>query len=154
MKINQMKISKWFAMVTMLILVLTTACKKHRTSIEEQRLSDLAKTWILADGVAVTKGGTDVTAEYSGFALTLTIGKTYATDNGAPIWKPNGSFVFGGTTAPNINQLIRDDGIVITITSTNEQITAGQLVLQFEYITPTGRVSSPDGGYVMNLKAR
>ena len=156
MKNSRLYLLLVIVLFTSLALGLTSCKDDDVPSLSSIRTADLAKTWVLADGVSVTfKGTDDVTAEYTNFSLTFGNDKSYTSQNGSPIWPGVGDYIFGGTqTTPNINQLIRNDGTVVNITSTDEQIKAGQLTLSFDYVTPTARMSGPDGNYVMKLKAQ
>lgn len=101
---------------------------------ETIQLQKLAKTW---QPVTVMKDDEDVTGRFTGFTVTFTQQKTYATTperGGYDVepFKPNGSWDFKDN---NLNIISRDDGVDMNIS-----VTETKLTLRFQIANPNGRV--------------
>lgn len=151
-------------------LFLFTNCKDddgpEPPTPEEERLELLASTsskvWVLDETTTspVTLDGSDVTGDWVGFQLTLTTNKTYSTanvsSNFTAVWPTSGSWEFetGSDGNPNVDVVIRDGSLPITIDNATET----KLTLRFEITTAGtqkgGRVTGIDGTYVFALAAQ
>ena len=121
-------------------------------SPEEQQVTKLSKTWIVE---SVTYGGSeDRTADWSGFSLTVSSGKTYNTSGAftpGP-WAPSGSWDFakdsGGNV--NINKVVRDDGLEASISVSETALT---MTFSFDDNQHKGgRSAAVNGEYVFKMK--
>jgi hypothetical protein len=135
--------------LTLVMGVLVSSCKKDNTdtkTAEQKKIEQLSKTW--APGSAtiselVTVDGTDVTADWPNFVLTLG-DKTY-NSSGADsplVWPANGTWAFGS----DLNTLIRDDGVEITI-----KLDDTSLELQFDYNASGGRFDGIEGNWIFKM---
>jgi hypothetical protein len=108
---------------------------------EEKQLESLsASAWTMS---GVTLDGADVDANFLGLVLTIKADKTYST-NGSydPVWPSSGTFTFGS----DINTLIRDDGVSMTIA-----VSETSLTITFTYADSGGRIDGLPGDYVFSF---
>ncbi len=113
-------------------------------SDEELRIEELNGIWVLDAGSnVVTVAGRDVSADWSGFALTLNE-KNYSTSgsDSPEVWPANGTWDFGS----DVNKLVRSDGIEISIS-----VTETSLALQFDYSAAGGRLNGIEGTWIFKL---
>jgi len=102
-----------------------------------QTINDLTATWQL---VSVTNDNNDVSAQFSGFTLTIA-GLNYQTQNGGNPWPGSGTYELSDV---DLKTLLRSDGIAITI----DQLTATNLTLSFTFNEVTGgRANGVTGGF-------
>ena len=140
-----MRIRLTLVALTLVMGVLVTGCKKPppvTKTDEELQIEKLTGTWKLQAGAnAVTVASTDVTANWTGFTLTLG-NKTYQTSSSseALIWPSNGTWAFG----TNTSTLVRDDGVEITVS-----VTDTSLQLQFDF--SAGRLNGIEGNWVFRM---
>ena len=131
-------------------MILISGCKdKNETTQteEEKQIAKLTGTWVLQTGSnAVTVAGNDVSADWASFALTLGDGTYVSASPDSPeVWPlpPDRTWAFG---ASNLNLLVRDDGIEITVS-----VTDTSLKLQFDYSASGGRFAGIEGNWVFNM---
>lgn len=118
---------KYFKLLIVFLLVikviLFTSCggegNDPELSEEDIMTEKLAKTWVITSG-SVLVDNEVVTADFTNFTITISSNGAY-TSNATNLtrtpnpWSSNGTLHYGGTTdAPNLNQLIRDDGLSIS----------------------------------------
>ena len=133
--------------LTLVMGFLVSSCKEDPAPAktpEEIQIEKLTGTWVLPTAAnTVTIDGRDVSAEWSTFVLTLG-NKTYQSTNAndANVWPASGTWAFGA----NINTLVRDDGVDITVT-----VTDTSLKLQFDYSASGGRLDGIEGNWVFNM---
>ena len=137
----------WVFYLVMVGISLTLACGDDDSSgptLLEERLEALAGNWVLG---TVNNDGQDVTGQFSGFTLTLTSSESFTTTNGGNAWPASGTFQLSST---NLNELTRDDGVRVTITTINET----NLSLTFQ-ITEVGGTAAGSNGitgtFIFNL---
>lgn len=105
-----------------LLILHITACEDEEGNVlteQEIAMQVLEGTWIVDDQLGITFNNNDVSGEFNGFEINIDNQLNYTTsgiDAGLSPWPVNGSFVFGD----EINQLIRNDGLVITATPSND----------------------------------
>jgi hypothetical protein len=130
-----------------LSMIFTASCKDDPPSAEEVFMSKLSRKWKLSS-IGVKLDDQVVNGVFNDFTVTFAKGRTYSTTDGqTPIWKPSGKFTLKAVkNSPNFT-IIRDDAMEVTVT----ELTEAKLVLQFNYISPGGRVNSVSGGYVFDL---
>lgn len=121
-------------------------------SPEQQQLEKLTKTWIASS--VTFNGSENRTTDWDGFSLTITANKSYSTSSAfspGP-WPSSGAWTFemNGDT-PNINKIIRSDGLEVAIS-----VSATNLTLTFNYDNSThngGRFEAINGEYVFSMTA-
>lgn len=131
------------------ILLTLVSCEEEVTSPEqtpkEQRIKELtSKPWKL---LSATVDGKDITNFYNGFTISFT-DKSFKTTNGKGTWPSIGTWEFKDG---NINKLIRDDGLIFTISNLSDD----QLRITFtwtEIIYDAGRIKAIDGKHVFDLE--
>ena len=111
-----------------------------------------SKSWTVSE--VLFDGSENRTADWTGFTITMsttgTISGThsYTTTGGLAggPWPGSGSWEFGGTVDnPNINKIIRDDGLEIAITVNDSQLT---MTFIFDNnIHTSGRIEAVNGEY-------
>ncbi|OEK01276.1 hypothetical protein BFP97_07010 [Roseivirga sp. 4D4] len=109
-----------YASIALFCLVL--GCKDDDPSPSEQRLIDLTATWNVS---SVINDGTNVSDQFTGFSLTVSGDKTYATVNGGNPWPASGTF---DLNPDDLDTFIRDDNVEVSIV----EITATALSLSFQ----------------------
>ena len=131
--------------------VLINSCKddeKPTKTPEQIQTEKLTGTWVLETGgtnPAVTiDGNNDVSANWSGFTLTLG-NKTYQTSNSdsPEIWPANGTWDYG----TSVSKLVRNDDIEMTV-SVSENTS---LQLQFSYSASGGRLAGLEGNWIFRM---
>ena len=133
--------------LTLLAGIFLSSCKDDTPpakSDEEQRIEDLAGSWVLDAGSdVVTVAGRDVSTDWSAFTLNLDQ-KNYTTSgsDSPEVWPASGSWDFG----TDINKLVRNDGIELSIS-----VTETSLSIQFDYAAAGGRLSGIEGTWVFKL---
>ncbi|UZD22552.1 hypothetical protein PBT90_03830 [Algoriphagus halophytocola] len=110
-------------------------------------------TWELEGGGKITKDGTEVTALYEGFELTLTSAsaKTYSSKNNNELLDDTGTWIFAGT---NFDKFILSGsapaaGREISFTRTDDKLT-----LTFTVPAPSARIDGIEvlaGSYIFEL---
>ncbi|MDH5397929.1 MAG: hypothetical protein OEX02_07275 [Cyclobacteriaceae bacterium] len=136
-------------------LFLTKGCKKpveEGPSPAEQQITNISKSWTVES--VTFQGSEDRTADWAGFTITITSGKTYSTSGAfspGP-WPASGTWDFvqdnGGTV--NINKIVRDDGMEVSIS-----VSAAALTMTFTYndtVNNGGRSDAINGEYVFKMK--
>ena len=142
-----MKIRLSLIALTLVIGVLVSSCKKDppvTKTDEEVQIEKLTGTWKLQAGAnAVTVASNDVTADWTGFTLTLG-DKTYQTSSSSEplIWPSNGTWAFG----TSVSTLVRDDGVEVTVS-----VTDTSLQLQFDYSASGGRLNGIEGNWIFKM---
>ena len=142
-----MRNSLTFVAITIIAGIFISSCKKDPPPVksdEELRIEELNGTWVLDAGSnVVTVAGRDVSADWSGFALTLNE-KNYSTSgsDSPEVWPANGTWDFGS----DVNKLVRSDGIEISIS-----VTETSLALQFDYSAAGGRLNGIEGTWIFKL---
>ena len=142
----------------LLSILFTIGCKKDggdETPEYELRLQEMATTWTATD---VQLDGDNVTDGFSGFTLTVTNAYGYsasgATRSPQP-WPASGTWDFdgAGTDNVNINKVIRDDGLEISI----DAISESSLILSFNFVEGThdsGRTEAVSGNWTFTFAAQ
>ena len=135
-------------MFLVLIITVLTGCPKDELSPQDEQLIALknnGKAWVLAAN-GVDKDGYDVTDQFTGFKLSIG-DYTYSTQNSLiTAWAASGTWEFNGE---NLNSVLRDDGVVISLTNSEASLT-----ISFAVSAPTGgRVESLTGDYTFYLKS-
>lgn len=99
--------------------------------------------WVLGNN-GVLKDGFDVTDQFAGFKLNIGA-FTFTTENSlSGAWPESGTWEFQNG---NPNQILRDDGVIMTIALSEEDLT-----VSFQGMgTAGGRTTSVDGEYVFHL---
>ena len=132
----------WLMATSLALSGMMSGCGKDDPNPQAEKLRLLSGTWTIA---TVDNDGVDVTSQYNGFTLTVTSTKTYSTTNGHNAWPAGGTFEFQQN---DLNQIMRDDGVVVTIESATED----QLQLSFQQSTLTGgRPKGVTGDFVFSL---
>ncbi len=124
------------------------ACKKE--SVEEESaeaifLNQISGTWNLN---AASLDGKEVGFSFPDLVITITQAKQVIVTNAVPpIW--NGSAMFALEQVGNTFRLIRDDGVVMTLT----QPTSQRLILTFQYDSDAlgGRKKSISGQFIFEF---
>lgn len=156
-----MKIRNTLVALILIVGLLVVGCKKPPPpgpTAEEQQVEKLSQTWEIASPApanAITIEGNDVTSDWTGFTLTISDpGNDSGTYNfsstnafSAEVWPSSGTWQFPSDT--ELNTLIRNDNVDITISVTDET-----LLMQFEYSTTGGRLNGIDGTWVFNMVAQ
>jgi hypothetical protein len=108
---------------------------------EEKQLEALAKVWTIS---SATVDGSDVSSNFTGLTVTFTEEGDYSTNGSyGPVWPSSGTFELG----TDLNTVVRDDGVTLTIALDNISLTAS-----FNYNTlPGGRTSGILGDYVFQF---
>ena len=137
--------------LTLIIGVLVSSCKKDppvTKTDEEIQIEKLTGTWVLdtSEAKPVTVDNNDPPQDWTGFTLTLG-DKTYNANTGASlgsveVW-PSGSGTWAFGTG--VTSIVRDDGIVISVS-----VTDTTLELQFDYL-PGGRVTGIEGNWIFKM---
>lgn len=152
-----MKYYKLTLLISALVSMLWfEACKdKNSPSPEAQQSGLLSKTWQVGSDGLVTLDGNDVTSYFSSFQLTIVSDMSYTTTGGnspSP-WPVSGTWGFVQNTdgSINLNQIVRNDGLVVVI----EELTETRLRLSFihdELVHDNGRSEAVSGEYVFSLE--
>lgn len=139
----------------MIILLSTSGCKKDDDpSPAEVQTTALSSTWVIGSSGFVTLDGSDVTSYFSQFELDILADYSYSTIGGNKPnpWPASGkwSFLENSDGSLNLNKLVRDDGLEITI----EELTSSTLRISFihnESVHQSGRTDGVSGLYVFSL---
>jgi hypothetical protein len=122
-------------------------------SEEEVQLGLLAKTWAVTSGAnAVTLDGQDEDGNWTGFTVSFAENGTYTASNVSEgrevVWPVSGTWAFkgAGTDAVDVNTIVRDDGVEITIT-----VDEATLKMSFTYTDPGGRTEGTEGAWIFNM---
>ena len=144
-----MKIVKNIVLAFTLIgIVSLTACGGGDTPAPvvdptQEIIDALTKTWSVS---SVTLDNTDVTTDWNGFTLTFDSSKGYsATALNAEsilVWPASGSYSF--PNANNTNQILRNDGVEITLSN----VTETSATLSFQITGRNGRTEGLIGQWV------
>jgi hypothetical protein len=135
-----------YIFVFLMLSIVMMACKDDPTP-EEQFLKRISAQWD-ASTTGVTLDDVAVNGAFSGFSLTLTDQSAFTTVNGnAPVWPASGSFTLKRTSTTVGFNLVRNDGVEITI----DQLTDTKMVLKFQYQGKASRTVSVSGNYVFDL---
>ena len=115
----------------------------------EKRLEELAGAWNIS---TATLDGADVSSDYANMILTLTTSKGFSVSGGdfTPIWPSSGTFSFkqDGSGNDDINTIVRNDDVEITISSVSQS----NLNLAFSFaVSPPCRAKGICGGYVFTF---
>ena len=139
-------------------LIIVSGCKKPPVeptkTDEEIQIEKLSKVWVPTTAVnAVTIDGTDVSADWSGFVLTIE-NKTYSSAGAdqANVWPGNGTWQFTTNTdgTADVNNILRsgnsaDVEISITVSETS-------LKMEFDYdVSVNGKLSGTTGKWIFNM---
>ena len=109
---------------------------------EEVFLKKISNEWTLTSGY-VKLDGVDVSPSFAGMTITFTTSKTYAVTHApSPLWPASGSFKLE-KVSKGVYDILRDDGVVITVSDLTEQT----LTLSLDYDAPGGRKKSISGHY-------
>jgi len=135
---------------TLILGVMINGCKTDppKTKTDEEIQTDkLTGTWVLETGgtnPAVTIDGNDVSADWSGFTLTLG-DKTYQTSSAdsPEVWPASGTWAY---ETNDVSKLIRDDGIEISVS-----VSDTSLQLQFIYSASGGRLAGIEGPWIFRM---
>lgn len=125
-------------------------------SEEDLMIEKLSKTWIAS---SVSLSSENVTADFDGFIVTLKSSGEYSTNSASIVRSPNpwpssGSVDFGGTAdAPNLNQLIRNDGLVMSINSDGSTLTVSFTFSDEHTDSTGGRTEVVNGSWVFDFIA-
>lgn len=134
-------------LLVLVALAITSCSDPTAPASETDRVSKLLTNggkWSL---VRLTVGGVDQTSSNTGFTITFG-SNTYVTDDGEPVWSPNGTWSFTDNTA---KEFVREDGLVISILSISEE--SLDLSLSWSKTTfESGRSSSIPGTYHYKLE--
>ena len=149
-----------FLLVTTIILFTKCGGDENDLELSEEDLmtEKLAKTWVITSG-SVLVDNEVVTADFTNFTISISSNGTY-TSNATSLtrtpnpWSPNGTLHYGGTVdAPNLNQLIRDDGLTISffVDETNLQMS---FTFSDEHKDSTGgKIEVINGNWVFEFTA-
>ncbi|MDH5365403.1 MAG: hypothetical protein OEW67_00330 [Cyclobacteriaceae bacterium] len=154
------KLSYLLSAIVLLAILFTIGCKPDPTpgpSAEEAQKALLVKTWTAS---SVTLNNEDVTADFSGFTLTIQENLNYTSSASSLTrspqpWPTSGGFAFGvnGDGTTNVNQLLREPG------GTNElpmtvQVDETTMTLGFTFTDGThlgGRTEAISGDWVFSF---
>ena len=120
-------------------------------SAKDKQTDLLAKKWNIKTEVnSVTLNGDDDTDNWPGFTVTFYSNGTYVASNISAerlekVWSSSGDWQFKSDS--NLNTIVRDDGVEITII-----IDEDNLSMSFNYSQSNGRVSGIDGEWVFLMK--
>ncbi|MDH5399568.1 MAG: hypothetical protein OEX02_15570 [Cyclobacteriaceae bacterium] len=155
-KLSFLKMDKLSGLVVigiLAVLVATNGCKPKPTdepTPEEAQTTKLSRSWTANK---VTFNGTeDRSADWSGFTLTVAADGKYSTSNAfspGP-WPASGTWAFAADgSAVNINKVVRDDGLEISISVSDTDLT---LTFIFnDAVNNGGRVDAVNGEYVFEM---
>ena len=116
----------------------------------EEQLERISGSW---DLVSVSQDGTDVSADYTGFTLTMSgnlttnkenVNGTYSSTNGGQVFPSAGSWAFAPANVGS--QIILDNDLTV-----NYSFSGNNLVLQYTFSAPGGRVQVLNGQYRWEL---
>ena len=144
-------------------IALFTACDgggggdDPQPSEEDLMKEKLSKTWNIS---SVTLSNEDVTADFSGFTLTLQSSGSYSTNSSSVERSPNpwpnsGSVEFGGSAdSPNLNQLVRDDGLTMSVSTDGSSLSLSFTFSDEHTDSTGGRVEIVNGSWVFQFTAQ
>ena len=149
-----MKIVRILSILLIMAVVVAGCNKKEepQPTPEELQLDKLAGTWTLGSG-AVTLDGQDRSADWAGFTVTFTTGKSYSTSNSFDenVWPTGGTWDFQGTSGAGLENIVRSDGITIALSNFSESAAT----LTFDYLISrplkNGKVESIEGTWVFQM---
>ena len=147
------KLSYLLSTIVLFSVLLTVGCKKKSDpgpSDEQLQLDRIAKAWTVT---AAQLGSEDVTDGFTNFSITINDNLGYnasgSTRDPQP-WPSSGSFSFNDG---DLNTLVRNDGLEMTLNVNDEGTT---MTLSFTFVEAThqsGRVEAIDGAWSFNLVA-
>lgn len=117
--------------------------------------SSSSKTWTTSS--VMFDGSEDRTDDWNGFSLTISTSGTLSNNSYSTAgavspgpWPSSGSWSFGGTEDnPNINQVVRNDGLEIAVNVSGTSLT---LTFTFDDSQHSGgRVEAVNGEYIFTL---
>ena len=147
-----MKKLKITSLAFVLGLVVLASCKGTETvepTAEELQLEKLVKTW---NNGTVTLDQTADLGDWSAFTVTFADGSYTSSGVSAGrelVWPSSGTWAFkgAGTDAVDVNTLVRGDGVEISIT-----VDEANLTMTFTYDESiNGRTSGIDGAWVFGM---
>lgn len=131
--------------LSFVVLTFLVACDEDSPSKEEKFIRKLRFTWSLE---GVTVDGKNVTNSFPNLTLTVDKKKTYTVANPvSPIWAASGTFEFEKVPNSDLFNIIRDDGIHITVT----ELTETTLKYKLTYVASGGRTKSVSGDYEFSM---
>jgi len=134
--------------LTLIGIVGLTACGGGDTPAPvvdptQEIIDALSKTWSVS---SVTLDNADVTTDWNGFALTFDSSKGYTAtalnNESILVWPASGSYSF--PNANNTNQILRNDGVEITLSN----VTETSATLSFQITGRNGRTEGLIGQWV------
>jgi len=141
-------------MSVLIIVAIMHGCKGSNPegpTVEEEQIRKLTRTWTTE---SVTFGGNeDRTADWSAFTLTVSGSKTYTTTGtySPGPWPASGTWdFFKNGDAVNINKVVRDDGLEVSITVTETALTMTFTFNDADH--KGGRTEAVNGEYVFKMK--
>lgn len=121
----------------------------------------LAKTWVASSASSsITVDNDDVTSEFSGFTLTLSDNLSFTSNSNTlsrtpTPWPTNGTFSFGGTSdSPSLNQLIRDDGLTVSVTTDGSTMRMTFVFSDSNKDSTGGKVGAINGNWVFQFSVQ
>jgi hypothetical protein len=132
----------------MIVVTIAVACSNHSPSMEDQQMQKMMGTWKAS---SVQVDGTDITDQYTNFALTFfksgSTKEMVATNPGYVFY--SGTDVWDFAASSRASKIIRSsDGIEM-----NVQVTQSNLMLTFNVPVASngGRISGMSGNFTFNL---
>jgi hypothetical protein len=102
------------------IIMISSGCKKDNNEISENEqevfLELLQGTWNTNE----VRRDNSLISDFNNFSLTIA-GKSYTSENGAPVWPASGTFDFENDIS--VNGFIRNDNRLFTATENNGVLT-------------------------------
>ena len=139
--------SKYIGIIILTITLIGASCNPDDfpSGPTEQELTyeKLAGQWELGQFSSIKVDGSDVSANYSGFALSFADG-TYTTTNAGDLFRANGTWEWADESAATVNL---DDGKVININS----LTTSKFVFSFNKADGPVRAGIA-GNYVITVE--
>ncbi len=112
-------------------------------SLQELTFENLAGEWTLGQFSSIKLDGADVSANYSGFALSFEEG-TYTTTNAGDLLSSSGTWEWVDTDA---TQVQLDDGKLVTINS----LSTSKFIFSFNYSSRPLR-AGVEGNYIITVE--
>ncbi len=155
-----MRANLWKIAVLAIVILGIQACggddpppepPKSKEEIATEALTGTGtQAWVITGGGKVTKSGTEVTAEYATFELTLTStsSKTYTSKNSNELFDASGTWAFAGS---NFDKITLSGSKPAASREMSFTQSGDNLKLVFSIPMPGARVNAVAGDYVFDL---
>jgi len=137
-----------FSLVLLLSLVAITSCKKDtpQPDPKQQVIDALGKAWTVN---SVTLDNQDVSAEWSGFTISIDNAQNYTATNlsikSTLVWPPVGSYTFPNIDNPRV--ISRNDGVLIFVS----ELTDTSVQFIFTITNTGGRTDGLTGEWIFDM---